>query len=368
MTGIDFRGRRRFRDRAATERLSALLREEHGTADPADHGPAAAGGSTAAREGTGDASGHRVPPEHAPGGAEGAQHREDVVVRRRLTRPALVALCLVLLLALGISGVRLLTGGDEQDAVVTAADAEDTDRDRGAGATTAGPADGTAARHARGASPTRGPGEGAGSPTGGGAAESPGGVVTVHVVGEVRDPAVVTLPPGARVMDAVEAAGGFTRAAVKDRINLAEPVRDGAQITIPNAGNADAVAAARSGDAASGAPPAGRGAADAAGGSGAHGPDGVGSPDGGVSSGAGTGGSRGTRAEEKPGAGAGTGVNLNTATQAELEDLPKVGPVLAQRIIEFRTQHGPFTAPEQLDDVTGVGPAMLEALLPLVTV
>ena len=61
-------------------------------------------------------------------------------------------------------------------------------------------------------------------------------------------------------------------------------------------------------------------------------------------------------------------MNLNTASQAELEELPKVGPVLAQRIVEFRTQHGAFTSPEQLDDVSGVGPAMLESLLPLVTV
>ena len=64
----------------------------------------------------------------------------------------------------------------------------------------------------------------------------------------------------------------------------------------------------------------------------------------------------------------GAPVNLNTASQAELETLPRVGPVLAQRIVEFRTQHGPFTSAEQLDDVNGVGPAMLEALLPLVTV
>lgn len=61
-------------------------------------------------------------------------------------------------------------------------------------------------------------------------------------------------------------------------------------------------------------------------------------------------------------------MNLNTATAADLETLPRVGPVLAQRIVDFRTQHGPFTAPEQIDDVSGVGPAMLEALLPLVTV
>ena len=70
-----------------------------------------------------------------------------------------------------------------------------------------------------------------------------------------------------------------------------------------------------------------------------------------------------------PGAAAsGVLINLNTATAADLEELPRVGPVLAQRIVDFRTEHGPFTAPEQLDDVSGIGPTMLDALLPLVTV
>ena len=61
-------------------------------------------------------------------------------------------------------------------------------------------------------------------------------------------------------------------------------------------------------------------------------------------------------------------VNLNTADVPELEELPRVGPVLAERIVEWRTQHGPFARPEDLDAVPGIGPAMLESLVPLVTV
>ncbi|WP_156960887.1 ComEA family DNA-binding protein [Kocuria marina] len=195
-------------------------------------------------------------------------------------------------------------------------------------------------------------------------------MLTVHVIGEVKDPSVVTLSPGARVMDAVAAAGGFTPRAVKDRINLAQPVSDGAQITIPNAENADQVAEAAaqdgSGNGSTGAALAG-GAANSGGtqdGAGATAAGGGAAAGGSPATGAGAAGKAG-------GAGAvpgGTQMNLNTASQAELETLPRVGPVLAQRIVEFRTQHGPFTAAEQLDDVSGVGPAMLEALLPLVTV
>jgi competence protein ComEA len=61
-------------------------------------------------------------------------------------------------------------------------------------------------------------------------------------------------------------------------------------------------------------------------------------------------------------------VNLNTADAAALDTLPKVGPVLAQRIVDWRKEHGPFKSVEELDAVDGVGPKMLEALLPLVTV
>ncbi|MDN5574137.1 MAG: helix-hairpin-helix domain-containing protein, partial [Micrococcales bacterium] len=64
----------------------------------------------------------------------------------------------------------------------------------------------------------------------------------------------------------------------------------------------------------------------------------------------------------------GAAIDLNTATAAQLEELPKVGPVLAQRIVEHREQIGGFRSVEELDDVSGIGPAMMEAIAPLVTV
>lgn len=389
MSGIDFRGRRRFRDSEATERLSALLRENGagGTSQAVpghqdDEDLSGGSGSLQAEVSSGESMGggedslgpvpgrrHVGPstgPDHEKPGDTGAwqepagsRHREDVVVRRRLSRPALVLLCVVLLIALGVGCTSLLVGGAQDDAVVTTASSEaETAQDgtRDAGTVSRAPS--------RGAD---GPGTGTGRGTGtaGSTAGTDGGVVTVHVVGEVKDPSVIILSPGARVMDAVQAAGGFTPGAVKDRINLAEPVVDGAQIVIPNRSNVDEVLAAGA------APGAGaRSAGPAPGGSAAGGT----SPGGSAGAGApGQGGSAtertsGTGDQRAPGAGSGALVNLNTASQAELEELPKVGPVLAQRIVEFRTQHGAFTSPEQLDDVSGVGPAMLESLLPLVTV
>lgn len=407
MSGIEVRGRRRFRDSDATERLSALLREErtgggsHTASGRPVSGPAQNGSGVrgAAVSPDGRATdGHEersdfefgrsdlraadlyAPDSHAsdpcvfdpPGdvpdvpeaGAPessipdtpetglvddpalwpepgGSRHREDVTVRRRLSRPALVLLCVVLLVALGAGCLSLLNGAPEDNAVVTTAGGSSKDssphgegRQRSAGA-------GASPRASSEPSGRPGSGPVGGSGTTGAASGAPGGVVTVHVVGEVKDPSVVTLSPGARVMDAVQAAGGFTPGAVKDRINLAETVTDGSQIVIPNASTADEVAAGRAAASAGNAAP-------------------------GSDAKAGVPASRST--STAPGAGSGALVNLNTATQAELEELPRVGPVLAQRIVEFRTQHGPFTAPEQLDDVSGVGPAMLEALLPLVTV
>ncbi|MDO4919426.1 ComEA family DNA-binding protein [Kocuria sp.] len=367
MRGIDVRGRRRFRDTDATERLSALLREEH-TGSGSAPGEEPQGGAPA-DSGSTSAEVAESPHESLPGSADdagyAARHREDVTLRRRLSRPALVLLCLVLLVALAAGAVSLLRGGGNGDAVVTSAEASsDADDTRGsrAGRDTAG------ASHARsdgaGAEDSGASSVGASSAESGAsasAAASPGGaatggVLTVHVVGEVKDPSVVTLSPGSRVMDAVTAAGGFTPEAVKDRINLAATVTDGAQIVIPNAQNADQVLTAP-------AQPGGAGTGGASAGS-----SGTGSPSAGAGAVAGTtSAGTGAAAGGTPAPG-GALVNLNTATETELEELPRVGPVLAQRIVEFRTQHGPFTAPEQLDDVSGVGPAMLESLLPLVTV
>lgn len=441
MSGIEFRGRRRFRDSDATERLSALLREERTgggshaatgrpVSGPAQNGSGVRGAAvfpggrvtdgheeradsefgrsdlraadlyapdshasdSYVSDPPGDVPGVPVPGVPHAGAPEasipaipetgsvddpalwpepgGSRHREDVTVRRRLSRPALVLLCVVLLVALGAGCVSLLNGAPEDDEVVTTAGASPDGGSSGDGSLDGEgrlrPA-GAGASPRASSEPSGRPGSGPGGASGaaGAASGAPGGVVTVHVVGEVKDPSVVTLSPGARVMDAVQAAGGFAPGAVKDRINLAEPVVDGAQIVIPNRSNVDEVlatgAAPGAGARSAGPTPGG----SAAGGTSPGGSAGAGAPGQG---GAATERTSGTGDQHAPGTSSGALVDLNTASQAELEELPKVGPVLAQRIVEFRTQHGPFTAPEQLDDVSGVGPAMLEALLPLVTV
>ncbi|MBB6402979.1 ComEA family DNA-binding protein [Arthrobacter sp. AZCC_0090] len=168
-----------------------------------------------------------------------------------------------------------------------------------------------------------------GSNAGENSPESRGGQLTVHVAGAVKNPGIVTLPAGARVFDAIAAAGGAEPAAELNSLNLAAVVQDAAKIHVPRTGE-----------------PVPEPAAGTAGGT-------VGAPDSG-SSGAGT--------------SAGGKLNLNTATAEELDALPKVGPVLAKRIVEWRQQHGPFAAVEDLDAVDGVGPKMMETLLPLVTV
>lgn len=160
------------------------------------------------------------------------------------------------------------------------------------------------------------------------------GTVVVHVVGAVARPGVIRLPHSSRVDDAIAAAGGATPDADVNRLNLALVVEDGQKIHVPRQGEPQASAA------------------------GAAGPDGTGS----MSAGSGT-----AQQGTVPGQTGGK-VNLNTADAATLDTLPKVGPVLAQRIVDWRKEHGPFKSAEELDAVDGVGPKMLEALLPLVTV
>lgn len=320
MSGVNYRGRARLRDQQATERLSALL---DGMAERAEEPQEPEGTDTAS-----------IPTAETGG----PQHREPVAVRTFFSRPAIVVLIAVLLVVCGISALSLLPGGSEPDsAVVAAADATDSARD--SDVSSAEPQAGTATGGTGPTSNASGPAGPAGD------SSSP---MTVHVVGEVKKPAVVQLSPGARVIDAVEAAGGLTDAAVTERINLAQPVTDGQQVLIPNEKTAaDLDASAQQGPAAQGAQ-----AGDASGGT--SGTDANQHDTGGASA--------------TSGAPSGGLINLNTATAADLEELPRVGPVLAQRIVDFRTEHGPFTAPEQLDDVSGIGPAMLEALLPLVSV
>lgn len=153
--------------------------------------------------------------------------------------------------------------------------------------------------------------------TGQGSGGAQGETVVVHVAGAVQAPGVVETAAGSRVFEVLEKAGGALPEAELSAVNLAAVVQDGQQILIPRAGEP--------------LPPAG------------------GAP------------------EPEPGT-RGSLVNLNTADLPELEELPRVGPVLAERIVEWRTQHGPFARPEDLDAVPGIGPAMLESLVPLVTV
>lgn len=154
----------------------------------------------------------------------------------------------------------------------------------------------------------------------------------VHVVGHVAAPGVVELLPGARVVDAVDAAGGLTSGADPGSVNMARVVVDGEQVWVGAPGEE---------------PPPGWSAA--AGPAGATTPAGAG------------GGVGGTEAGTAP-------VDLNRATQADLEELPGIGPVTAGRILAWREEHAGFTAVEELLEVSGIGDRTLEQLAPLVTV
>ncbi|MCC9145503.1 MULTISPECIES: helix-hairpin-helix domain-containing protein [unclassified Arthrobacter] len=162
---------------------------------------------------------------------------------------------------------------------------------------------------------------------------SPAAGVVVHVAGAVHRPGVVTLKPGSRIVDAVDAAGGTVADADLSAINLAAVVEDGVMVFVPRVGEEAPVA-----------------------GTGSTGGNAPGGSAGGSSAGGGG-----------PGA-APVSINVNTADSVQLQTLPRVGPVLAERIIAWRTDHGKFLRPEDLDAVPGIGEAMMAALLPLVTV
>ncbi len=150
--------------------------------------------------------------------------------------------------------------------------------------------------------------------------------LAVHVTGAVRRPAVVRLSEGARVADAVAAAGGLADDASPD-LNLAAPLADGSQVVVPRQGEAAA-------DAVRAPPAAGPGAAG-----------------GGAAASAGAGGGP-----------AGGAIDVNRADAAALDALPGVGPALAARIVAWRTANGPFRSPEDLLSVSGIGDRTLERL------
>lgn len=162
-----------------------------------------------------------------------------------------------------------------------------------------------------------------------GVASAPPEPVVVHVSGAVDSPGVRTLAGGARVDDAVRAAGGATGSARTELLNLARVLRDGEQIHVPDASEA---AIAAPGPGASGPGAGGLGAS----GSAASGPAGL--------------------------------LDINRATPAELEDLPGVGPVLAERIVTQRASAGGFRAVEDLQAVPGIGDKTYAGLKDLVTV
>ncbi|HLM36559.1 MAG TPA: helix-hairpin-helix domain-containing protein [Gaiellaceae bacterium] len=143
----------------------------------------------------------------------------------------------------------------------------------------------------------------------------PAARVVVHVVGAVRRPGLYRLEQGSRIADAVARAGGATGKADLAQVNLAAPLTDGEQVVVPKRGAAGAVV-----------------------------------------TGAGSG-----------GAGAVTGpVHLSTATLEQLDSLPGIGPVTAQKILDYRAKHGAFSSVDELDAVPGIGPSRMDQLRDLV--
>jgi competence protein ComEA len=153
-------------------------------------------------------------------------------------------------------------------------------------------------------------------PQGAGVTGLPAARVVVDIVGAVRRPGLYRLEQGTRIADAVARAGGATGKADLSMVNLAAPLADGEQVVVPK-----------------------RGAAGAAAGAGAAG----------------------------AGAAATTGpVHLSTATLEQLDSLPGIGPVTAQKILDYRTKHGAFTSVDELDAVPGIGPSRMDQLQDLV--
>jgi competence protein ComEA len=130
--------------------------------------------------------------------------------------------------------------------------------------------------------------------------------VTVYVSGAVTNPGVYSLPAGSRVEDAIKAAGGFAPGAEQEEINLATSLLDGQQVDVPGVVSAGHVNAGR--------------------------------------------------------------VNINTASAEELDALPGIGPTTAQAIVDYRLEHGDFTAIQDVQNVPGVGPTTYDKIKDYITV
>ncbi|MCC9196468.1 helix-hairpin-helix domain-containing protein [Arthrobacter sp. zg-Y820] len=266
-------------------------------------------------------------------------------------RAAVLAVCLLIGVATGlavfkgggtpaeISSVELDLDGSDPDGSDGDGAADSSGSGSGAEDQTSGTEDqGQNQAHGQNQEDEQGSGADVGTrsdPANGAPGQSPvPSVLVIHVAGAVTHPGVVRVPSGSRTADAVDAAGGVMPEADLTAVNLAAPLQDGMMVVVPRVGEAAVP------------PPQ--------------------EPASGADAGTGTGGS-GTGSGSAAGGGAGL-LNINTASLQELDSLPRVGPVIAERIIAWREDHGSFSRPEDIDAVPGIGEAMLAALLPLITV
>ncbi|MGC5616523.1 ComEA family DNA-binding protein [Georgenia sp. Z1491] len=293
---------------------------------------------------------------------------ERRAVRAWPSRRAVVAVLVILALVVAALGARhllsrpgpgeeLAAGGHEEatasspadaigsdpagagaDAGVAAADEGAADPDRSG----SGVQDDPGAPDAVGGDPSAPGADGIGHNAGpvGGSGDGAGTDVVVHVAGAVARPGVVSLAPGSRVGDAVDAVGGARAEADLMSVNLARPLVDGEQVYVPVEGEEPREPPAG----AQGAPPGAGDSSGATGGDATGGAGPVGAADG-----------------AQP-------IDLNTAGPGELETLPGIGPALAGRIVAHREQVGAFVSVEELQDVSGIGPVLMDQLRDLVTV
>ncbi len=258
------------------------------------------------------AAGHlEVEPESA--------ERERRVLRWAVRpRVAGVAAVLVVVLA-GVLGLRLLGGTAPTSEVVAASEAGTASADDPwAAPSETSDADPTSTGDGAGPDAAEEDASEAGAAGDDAEGATSAGVV-VHVAGHVLEPGVVELAAGARVYEAIAEAGGAGPDADLAAVNLARVLVDGEQVYVPAPGEQAPAAAAGGGTAAGGAGSPGR-------------------------------------------------VDLNTASVADLDALPGIGPVLAERIVGWREDHGRFTLVDELAEVAGIGPTLLGRLRDLVTV